>query len=104
MRLQFPVYVIASREGIVAVKTDGGDCVMLFRERGLAKQQVERIGPLHPSLGPICVRAIADAAALRSGLASLPPDIVGAVWDPTGAVEQFERLGIDELLRALGDA
>src|SRR4249920_2119454 len=86
---QFPVYVIASQDGIVVVKTDGKECILLFHASDLAHQQIKRIQVSHPDLGALRALLVPDADALRIGLESLPPDITCAVWDPTGTPGGF---------------
>ena len=98
--LRFPVYILASQDGVVVVSSEGKDCIMLFHERGLAERQSQQIQSAHQHLGRLRPLAVPNAAALREGLQSLPPDVTCAVWDQTAAVGRFNHIGIDEILRA----
>lgn len=99
--LSYPVYVIASRDGVVVVKTDGKDCILLFHSRELAEQQIDKIQASHPSLGSLHALPVPDGQALRDGLKNLPPDITCAVWDATGTPARFNHICFDDLLVAL---
>ena len=99
LALHYPVYVIASRDGIVVVKTDGNDCILLFHAKDLADQHVEKIKSSQPLLGPLHSLAVPNAEALADGLESLPTDVTCAVWDPTGTPAGFSHVAVDELLR-----
>ena len=99
--IQYPVYLIASRDGVVVVNADGQDCIMLFHAKDLAEQQIEKIQSAHPRLGALRALPVPDAEALRDGLKGLPPEITCAVWDPNGMPAGFNHVGIDELLGSL---
>jgi hypothetical protein len=98
--LRFPVYILASQDGVVVVSNEGKDCIMLFHEHSLAELQGRQIQSVHQHLGKLRPLAVPSAAALREGLHSLPPDVTCAVWDQTAAAGTFTHVGIDEILRA----
>ena len=99
--LHFPVYVVASRDGVVVVDTKGKDCILLFHSRELAVQQIYKIQSAHSKLGPLHALLVPDAQALREGLKDLPPDITCAVWDATGSSAGFVHVCFADLLLAL---
>ena len=99
LSLCYPVYVVASHDGVVVVKTDGKDCIMLFHARDLAERQIEKIQSSHPLLGSLHALAVPNVKVLRDGLKGLPADVTCAVWDPTGTPAGFAHVAIDELLR-----
>jgi hypothetical protein len=97
-KLKYPVYLIASRNGVVVVTIDGNDCILLFHARDLAEKQIEKIQSTHPALGPLHALAVPNADSFREGLKGLPDNITCAVWDQTGAPAAFNHVGVDELL------
>lgn len=99
MRLSFPVFLIGSIDGVVVVKTDDGECIMLFHSKELAEEQIQKIERSHPQLGTLRALEVTSAALLAEGLQGLPSDVTCAVWDPTGGVGAFTHLSVDELLR-----
>ena len=99
LSLRFPVFVIASDNGFVVVKSDEKDCIMLFHSKELADLQIKKISPSHRSLGPLHSLTVTNAALLAEGLQELPPDVTCAVWDPTGTPAGFVHVAVDELLR-----
>jgi hypothetical protein len=101
LSLRYPVYVIASRDGVVVVKTDGKDCIMLFHAKDPAEQQIEKIQSAHPLLGSLHALPVPNSEALREGLKELPLDVTCAVWDPTGTPAEFNHVCLDDLLLAL---
>lgn len=101
LSLHYPVYVVASRDGVVVVNTKSQDCILLFHSRELAVQQIDKIQASHPQLGPLHALPVPDAQALREGLKDLPPNVSCAVWDPTGTPAGFNHVCFDDLLLAL---
>jgi len=99
--LSYPVFVVASRDGVVVVATKGKDCILLFHSEELALEQIEKIRCSHPQLGPLHALPVANAAALRDGLKDLPADVTCAVWDPTGSSAGFYHMCFDDLLKTL---
>ncbi len=101
-RFVYPVYLVASTNGVVVVvNADGTDCIMLFHSRDLAEQQIDKIQSTHPHLGSLAALPVPSAQTLREGLKELPPDVTCAVWDPTGTPAGFKHVGLDDLLRNL---
>jgi hypothetical protein len=97
-RLQYPVFVIASRDGVVVVTPGGKECVLIFHDQDLAEEQIQAIQVSHPQLGGLHALPIPDAQSLREALNSLPSDVTCAVWDPTGTPAGFSHVCLDELL------
>ena len=100
LSLWYPVFIIASRDGVVVVNTDGKDCIMLFHAKDLAEKQIAKIQPSHRRLGLLHALPVPNAKGLRDGLRGLPADVTCAVWDPTGTPVGFTHVGVDELIRA----
>jgi hypothetical protein len=100
LKLHFPVYIIANRDGVAVVVTDGKDCIMLFHEREIAERQAELIESTHPELGSLHPLAVPNAGELREGLRSLPAEVTCAVWDPLGSPAKFNHMGVDDVLLA----
>ncbi len=94
----YPVYVVASRDGVVVVNTDGADCILLFHSQQLAEKQIEKIRSSPPQLGLLHALSVPSAQALREGLKGLPNGITCVVWDPTGTPAGFKHVCLDELL------
>ena len=99
LTLRYPVYLVASADGVVVVRSEGSDCIMLFHSRKPAERETERIQASHPLLGPLTVLPVPSRETLRDGLRGLPFDIKCVVWDPTGA--PATRVSLDDLLRSL---
>src|SRR5262245_48999553 len=97
--LHYPVFVIASRDGVVAVKSEGLDCVMLFHDRATAEQQIRQIEVAQPQVGRLQALPIRDAESLKEGLESLPRDVPCVVWDLTGRPDRCDRMAVADLLR-----
>jgi hypothetical protein len=98
--LDFPVFILATRDGVVVANTGDRDCFMLFHAKDLAEQEIAKIQRSHPNLGLLHALSVPNAQALRNGLKSLPADVVCAVWDPQATPAGFAYIGIDELIRA----
>ena len=98
MIIHYPIYVIASRDGVVVVNTNGQECILLFHARELAERQIAMIQTSHPGLGVLHALPVPDAQALREGLRSLPENVNCAVWDPQGTPMGFTHVGVDELM------
>jgi hypothetical protein len=101
IRHHYPVYVVASSDGVVVVATDGKDCILLFHARDIAEQQIARIQASHPRLGPLHALPIPNEQALREGLQDLPQNVTCAVWDATGPSTGFQHICLRDLLIAL---
>ena len=99
LALPYPVYVIASRDGVKVAMTEGKECILLFHTKDLADQHVEKIKSSQPLLGALHSLAVPNAEALADGLESLPANVTCVVWDPTGTPAGFSHVAVDELLR-----
>jgi hypothetical protein len=97
LSLHYPVYVIASCDGVVVVNTNGKDCILLFHAKDFAEQHIKKIQSSRQLLGSLHAMPVPDADALRDGLEGLPADVNCAVWDPTGPSAGFVHIAIDDL-------
>lgn len=102
MNLRFPVFLIASDDGVVVVKTDGNECIMLFHTKELAQQQLKKIELSHPQFAPLDALEVTSPAGLTQGLKDLPPEVTCAVWDPMGQSAGVAHVSVDELIRIAG--
>jgi hypothetical protein len=102
MSLRFPVFLIGSVDGVVVVKTDEGECIMLFHSKQLAEDQIQKIGRSHPQLGILYALEVTSAELLADGLRELPADVTCAVWDATAGIGGFTHVSVEELLRSAG--
>ncbi len=97
--LRYPLYLIASDEGVLVANTGGKDCVLLFHRKELAERHISEaqvMGPLYPL-------AVPNAEAFRNGLESLPADITCAIWDATVVPCAFVYMALDDLYLALDE-
>jgi hypothetical protein len=97
--LNYPVYLIASEGGVVVIRVDDCECVMLYHTSKLAEREIENIQSTHPQLGRLRPLAVPSRLALREGLAGLPAEITCVIWDPLGS--PTARMGLAELLQSL---
>ena len=97
MQLHFPVFVLASSEGVLIVNHEGHDCILLFHDWAHALRHIAETKSLGSKL-TINPLAIPDADAFRQGLESLPSDITCAIWDATLEPGGFVSVGIHEVL------
>jgi hypothetical protein len=102
LTLRYPIYIIANRDGVVAMNISSKDCILLFPARSLAEEQIKKIRLSRPQLGPLHALPVFSVEALREGLESLPKDVSCAIWDPTGRPSGFVHVAVGEVLRLAG--
>ena len=100
LMLRYPVFVIANQQGVLVAHESGNDCILLFHSKDVAELHIQQVAASGAEV-PLYPLEIADADALRAGLASLPPDITCAIWDATATARKFVHTAIDELFDAL---
>ncbi len=99
LALRYPIYVIANQEGVLVVKVDDEECVLLFHDRELAQRHIYA-NPGIATGATLRPLAVPDAESFEEGLRGLPANVTCAVWD-AGAQRGFIHIGVDELLLAL---
>jgi hypothetical protein len=99
MDIHFPVYAIASTEGVLVLTIDGKQCVLLFETWELTKAHIEHVHDL--GFSALQVLKIPDAQSLREGLETLPSDVCCALFDTGKSPEEFEYVAIGDLLQMI---
>ena len=100
MDLRFPIFLIASADGVTVIITEDGECIMLFHTKELAMTKIEKLAISHPQLSALQALEVPSARSLAEGLQELPADVTCAVWDPTEPAAGFVHVSVDELIRS----
>ena len=97
MKIVYPIYLIASTDGVLIVSLEGKDCILLFQDRAHAERHIRELNTAGCELSLHALGA-ANAEEFEEGIRGLPADITCAVWDASLSEGNFAHVPICDLL------